>query len=386
LKFKISLILITLILTFNLSGNVELKNNIETIKNPNKPALGEISFKLKLDLSISGKKFDFYEINMIAIDNKENIYALDQGNCCIFKFNKNGKYIMKIGRKGQGPGEFTYPSCIFIDDYQNIYVSDYNRRIHIFDKNGRFLKNIPLKYSIFDFFIDSENNIIAVSRIATKAGPEKAILKFNDKGEKIKEIAKFSDVKPAIRKSDKGTPFVLTVYHRYNYWPYLYPLGEGEFVYAYPKEYKIFIMNTDGDLKLIIEKEEVPQPINRKEKNFIIKRIENRLKRRGRKFPRKMIEEACQFPRYRPFFKNILADDKGRIYVQKMKSVIDKSKEVEFDIFSKDGHYLYKTKFPFTPEIIRKGYVFNIYSSDETSETKIERYKIKNWSEIKVLF
>jgi len=382
LKVKNFLILIIFTLIFSLNGTARQKDNVKIIKNPDKPAFGEISFKLELDLSISGEKFDFYEIKVL-IDKKENIYALDWGNCCVFKFNKNGKYIMKVGRKGQGPGEFTYPYCIFIDDHQNIYISDYNRRVHIFDKNGGFLKSITLRYSIYDFFVDSEKNIIAISRIVTKAGPEKAILKFNDKGEKIKEIAKFSDVKPSIRKSDKGTPLVLTVYHEYNYWPYLYPLGEKEFVYVYPKEYKIFIMDTDGNSRLIIEKEETPHPISRKEKDFIIQRVEKHIKRRGRKFPRKMIEEACQFPRYRPFFKNILVDNKGRIYVQRMKSVLDKSKEVEFDIFSKKGHFLYKTKFPFAPEIIWKGYIFNIHTSDETGETGIERYRIKNWTEVK---
>ncbi len=55
------------------------------------------------------------------------------------------------------------------------------------------------------------------------------------------------------------------------------------------------------------------------------------------------------------------------------------SEEVEFDIFSQEGYYLYKTKIPFTPEVIKNGYFYDHYSSEETGEVKIKRYKVKNW-------
>jgi len=50
-----------------------------------------------------------------------------------------------------------------------------------------------------------------------------------------------------------------------------------------------------------------------------------------------------------------MADNKLRLYVRWLKSVLDKSDEIEFDIFSKEGIYLYKTKLPFTPRIIKNG-------------------------------
>ena len=134
---------------------------------------------------------------------------------------------------------------------------------------------------------------------------------------------------------------------------------------------------------MIIEKKEKPHPISRKEKDFIVNWNVEYIKRMGRNFPKKFVEEACQFPPHRPFFNKILADDKGRIYVQKMKSILDKSKEFDFDIFGRDGVYLYKMKLPFSPDFIRNGYLFDIYSEEITGEMMIIRYKIKNWAEIK---
>ena len=41
-----------------------------------------------------------------------NIYILDLGHNRIKKFDKYGKFIKNIGRKGKGPGEFNSPNSI----------------------------------------------------------------------------------------------------------------------------------------------------------------------------------------------------------------------------------------------------------------------------------
>jgi hypothetical protein len=62
--------------------------------------------------------------------------------------------------------------------------------------------------------------------------------------------------------------------------------------------------------------------------------------------------------------------------------VTDESEEVEFDIFSKEGYYLYRAKLPFTPEVIKNGYFYDLYSSEETGEVRIKRYKVRNWDKM----
>jgi hypothetical protein len=105
-------------------------------------------------------------------------------------------------------------------------------------------------------------------------------------------------------------------------------------------------------------------------------------KKRGRDLPEGVLEEV-QFPSSRPFFDHLMADNKQRLYVRKLKSVLDKSDDIEFDIFSKDGIYLYKTKLPFTSRIIKNGFVYRVETNEETGETKIKRFKVGNWGQIK---
>lgn len=171
----------------------------------------------------------------------------------------------------------------------------------------------------------------------------------------------------------------------HDYSPYLCfsPLNKKGVVYGYSPEYKLFFVDQAGNNFLIVKKDEPFHSISEKEKDKIINGALEDTARDGAKWPRDVVEEAANFSRSRPFFKRILSDDKGRIYVSRLKSVLDKSEQLEFDIFSQDGYFLYTAKLPFTPEIIKDGFLYNIYSSEERGEVLIKRYKIRNWDQIK---
>ncbi len=74
-------------------------------------------------------------------------YSDGGGGTRVVKFNKDGKYLMEWGKPGNGPGEFNTVHSIAADAQGRIYVADRtNRRVQIFDGNGKFLDmwpNIP---------------------------------------------------------------------------------------------------------------------------------------------------------------------------------------------------------------------------------------------------
>ena len=73
-------------------------------------------------------------------------------NTRVVKFDKNGKFLMTWGTKGNGPGQFDLPHSIDIDAQRRVYVADRsNSRIQIFDENGKYLNewdNIRPPYHI----------------------------------------------------------------------------------------------------------------------------------------------------------------------------------------------------------------------------------------------
>jgi sugar lactone lactonase YvrE len=68
-------------------------------------------------------------------------------NARVVKFSKDGKYLMEWGKKGTGPGEFDTPHSVEIARDGRIFVGDRgNKRIQIFDVNGKYLNELMAVY------------------------------------------------------------------------------------------------------------------------------------------------------------------------------------------------------------------------------------------------
>jgi len=367
-------------------GSIEYEDGVKVIKNPEAPLYGKIKLELEEDLSI-GKEDDenymFYRVRDIALDSNDNIYIVDSGNSRIQKFDSKGQFLQTIGRKGQGPGEFERPRRLSIDSQNNIYVED-REQIKIHDSNGKFRKNISINGSVSEFAVDSEGNIFTNVRLFSREELKyrRMFIKVNPEGKVLTKFIEFPEPGFGLVKGEKG---ILTLSLYLEYHPHLYfsCVNENTFTYGISSEYQIFVIDKDGDCLMNIQKEEGQQAVSRKEKDAIIKRFDESLARQGQSVPRKAIEETCDFPAFRSFFSKIMADDKQRIFVRRVKSVLEEGEDAEYDIFDSDGRCLYRTTLPFTPEIIKNGFLYAIHASEETGEVNIKRYKIKNWEQIK---
>jgi len=64
------------------------------------------------------------ELSGIAVDPAGNVYASDFSATKIWVFDRTGRSLPGIGRKGQGPGEFAAPTGIAIGPDGRLYVRD----------------------------------------------------------------------------------------------------------------------------------------------------------------------------------------------------------------------------------------------------------------------
>src|ERR1700691_4360076 len=78
----------------------------------------------------------------VAFGKHGEIYVSDgYGNSRVVKFDRDVKFIKAWGQFGTGPGEFNLPHSVVVDDQENVYVADReNKRIQIFDADGKFLR------------------------------------------------------------------------------------------------------------------------------------------------------------------------------------------------------------------------------------------------------
>src|SRR5579872_7352596 len=88
----------------------------------------------------------FRQVTDVTWDPAGNTYISDGYiNSRVAKVDKDGNWLKSWGEPGDGPGQFNTPHSIAADAQGNIYVADRgNRRIQVFDTEGKFLRQITI--------------------------------------------------------------------------------------------------------------------------------------------------------------------------------------------------------------------------------------------------
>jgi hypothetical protein len=88
----------------------------------------------------------FRQVTDVAWDKAGNTYISDGYiNSRVAKVDKDGSWLKSWGEPGSGPGQFDTPHSLAIDAGGSVYVADRgNRRIQVFDGEGKFLRQITI--------------------------------------------------------------------------------------------------------------------------------------------------------------------------------------------------------------------------------------------------
>ncbi len=233
----------------------------------------------------------------------------------------------------------------------------------MFDKEGNFKEQIRLKSSASEFFVDKESYIYTFIREFSEEGIIKVLARLDRKGNILKRIAKLVEIDIKVIRSEKGG-VMGGIKHPYSQDVFFAPLLEDGLCYGNNMNYTLSIFDMEGNLKISFSRKINFQAITAEEKRKLSTHPE------------------VIFPTHRPFFKRLLSDEKGRIWVIRVKSILDKSRTEFIDIFSKDGVYLYTAKLPCFPRIVRNGCIWVIDREIE-DKTTIRKLIIKNYDSMK---
>lgn len=355
----------------------KIEHEMKTLKCPKNPIYGDLKLELTSPLYIGSETEDQYfftSLKEIRVDKKGRIYALDNKAARIQVYDTNGKYLKSIGEKGEGPGEFSIPYNFFLDEKGKIYVLDtVKRKITDFSNDWKYKKSISLNAIVRgNFFVDKEENIFFNTLASEPSGIMKInFIKLDPKKDMKKKIMSDFFLKLIIDR--KGRFFYDHPYQQ-NY--YFSPLAGGNIVFIKSLESTIYYLSNGGEILHEILKEEKSERITKKEKEIVFAERFKWLKKERR--------DEVFFPEYRPFYSNLLIDNKNRIYLERFNPINETNSGYSYYVFNGEEKYLYNLDINFRMNCISYGYVYTIETNEESWEIKLLRYKVKNWDQIKM--
>lgn len=129
-------------------GTIEKVNGVTVVRNPKE---GLWDSKEKSNVTIvkerqigelyGPEEFLFVYISDVAVNSKGDIYVADRQLNEVRKFNKDGEYLLSLGRRGQGPGEFQNIKIVSVNIHNDLIAFDNMLgRISIFSDKGELIK------------------------------------------------------------------------------------------------------------------------------------------------------------------------------------------------------------------------------------------------------
>jgi hypothetical protein len=132
-----------------------------TQMNYDKPKI-KLEFVRKIgDLESEDENYNLYKPRDLTVDGLGNIYVMDTFNYRIQKYNSEGEFLLSIGRKGQGPGEFQWMAGIDILSHGNLLIADFTTyRLDEFTQNGQYIKSHKIEPRPGVFKLNSKDEIV----------------------------------------------------------------------------------------------------------------------------------------------------------------------------------------------------------------------------------
>lgn len=103
-----------------------------------------------------------YSFEGFAVDGVGNIYAVQDYECAVFKFSREGRYVNRYFGKGDSPEKLVSPHAIVVDGQGRMYVSDLGG-VKVFDRDGVYLGIIKTQNYVFAMTLADDGYLFTVS-------------------------------------------------------------------------------------------------------------------------------------------------------------------------------------------------------------------------------
>ncbi len=264
-----------------------------------------------------------YDINVFGVDSAGDIYliAMQTQTDHIFKFTRDGDFVLAFGHNGNGPGELSRPLHLWVTSNDEIFVADAgNTKVTHFDTEGNLLREKSLKSVIAITHPLTNGNFITFGMVMPEEGQDYLEYPLNlcdENLEVIKALETFRlenfRVTKRIRGTQPGFGFAALSDR-------IYTMNEA-------RGYEVYAHDLDGNLVRKIRKEYKPVEINEDDKRRALERL-NEFQR-----------QYTYFPETYPPCRSLFPDSQGRLFVVTYESGYGPGESM-VDVFNAEGAFI----------------------------------------------
>jgi hypothetical protein len=219
----------------------------------------------------------FGNVASVAFDAQDNLYVLDRQSQRVVVFDARGRYVRTIGKRGEGPGEFTLPAAMAVGDDGSVIVADVGRTsLSHFDPTGNY-RGIPLPADAgrpaggSPMFRDAQGVVVRTMNIdpetIARGGPtmNTTITRIAplDDGARPRALFDIPQPAPTVRSPEPGRTMVLMVPPVFSPQPFWGLLPNGGVAVAHEATYTIRMTDAAGRVQRIVERPITPRRVTR---------------------------------------------------------------------------------------------------------------------------
>lgn len=327
----------------------------------------------------------------------DRIFTVDYDAPSVRVFDFEGRFVMEIGREGEGPGEFRSPNSVVVSRDGLIYVREGmpGGRINVYDPDGNYVETLrgdPMLASAAPMVITSDGAVYTQTRVdqASRSSATGMGVAGRDgiEGEPLSP-PEFAVESASVFVNDRvslGLPFLPRV---------TWAMGPSRTVAAgYPTEYRFEIHKPDDAIVVVVRPFD-PVPVDADEAEW----QRRATVRSGRQFEPGWNWRGDEIPAIKPAYSRLQVDRSGRIWVTRRGAVTRVENcdpdplevasgrprpcwvaETTLDVFAHDGKFLGTVETP--PELgdlsgsfIRDDLLIAVLE-DAAGTVMVKRYRI----------
>ena len=303
-------------------------------------------------------EYTFARVSGVVADARGRIYVADSDADDIRVFGPDGTFLYRVGRKGQGPGDFDGPCCLALrDDDRTLWVRDGgNARYQAFsltDTAATYRAAVRMAHTDVNRFapltFDEAGNLIDVGTMARQGGVisrTPGVARYHlDSAGAIVSVDTIpgppEDSVPVHLVTGRAGPSRITffVYQPYGPAALVSHSPGGDYARGINTRYSIAWYGTDGRVVRTLERALEGPALTAGERAIAEESIQNDLKRTGLargEFP-------FGIPDRKPPLRTLLFDQDGRLWVQHS---VTEGAPSRADVYGADGRLLYEVTWP----------------------------------------